>query len=378
MTKTKSLILAGGIGLLAAGTAMAENYRLTTYAPPSEAASIHQRFIAETLAEKTNGEISFEIFYASSLVPAKEQMKAVGGGVAHGGFQAAGYIPSDLPLNNALTAYGFLETNATAIGMAFADWGMHDPMALEQYYKANVVPFGGFSTPTYPFICNTSEPITSLEQFQGLKVRFPGGANAALTQHLGGVPVSIPGNELYQALQTGAIDCAGILAGFLNIDNSLEEVSKSVTLANFTGSYNSPVHLANRDFWSGLSTEHRAIYLDTTARAAAKMQIHFNVNDSKAIATARGNGHDIVELDDEFKAAVRAWVEDGVGDMAGIAKKIYGIQDPASFFASFDPYVKKWGVLIRGMDDVNDEDALTQVIMDNMYNDLDPATYGVK
>ena len=375
--KLHTLMLSGGLALAMAHSASAEPYRLTTYAPPNEAASIHQTFIADTLREKTDGAIDFEIFYASTLVPAKEQMSAIGDGVAHAGFQAMGYIPSDAPLNNALTAYGFLETNPTAIAMAFADWTMHDEGAMSQYVKANVVPFGGFSTPTYPFICNTDEPITSLEQFQGLKVRFPGGANAKLTQDLGGVAVNIPGNEIYQALQTGSIDCAGILAAWLNIDNSLEEVSNSVTLANFTGSYNSPVHLANRDFWKGLTDEQRAIYLETTARASAKMQIFFNTNDQKAIDMAKANGHAIVNLDDEFQAAVDEWVANGVGDMAGVARDTYGIEDPDAFFATFDPYVKKWGELIRGMEDVNDEDALTQIILDNMYNDLDPATYGM-
>jgi TRAP-type C4-dicarboxylate transport system substrate-binding protein len=377
MKFTKVILMASAMATSFAATAYAEKYRLTTYAPPNEAASIHQTYIADTLREKTNGAIDFEVFYASTLVPAKEQMKAIGNGVAHAGFQAMGYVPSDAPMNGALTAYGFIEQNATAIAMAFADWGMHDAGALAQYAKNNVLPFGGFSTPTYPFICNTDEPITSLKQFQGLKVRFPGGANAKLTQDLGGVPVNIPGNEIYQALQTGAIDCAGILAGWLNIDNSLDEVSKSVTLANFTGSYNSPVHLANLDFWRSLTNEQRAIYLETTARASAKMQIKFNTDNDKALATTAALGHPIVELDDEFKAAVQAWVDDGVGDMAGVAKSTYGIEDPAAFFATFDPYVKKWGALIRGMENVNDEDALTQMIMDNMIGDLDPASYGM-
>jgi TRAP-type C4-dicarboxylate transport system substrate-binding protein len=373
----RNTLIAAGIGLMLASTASAESYRLSTYSPPTETSSFYQTYIADTLREKTGGAIDFDMFYGSTLVPAKEQMKATGNGVAQATFQPAGYLPSDLPLNNALTAYGFIETNPTAIGMAFADWNMHDAAALAQYEKANVVPFGGFSTPTYPFICNTKEPITSLSQFKGLKIRFPGGANAALTQHLGGVAVNIPGNEIYQALQTGAIDCAGILAAWLNIDNSLEEVSKSVTLAKFTGSYNSPIHLANRDFWQSLTDEQRQIYLETTARASAKMQIHFNTSDSKAIETARANGHQIVELDDEFKAAVQAWVDDGVGDMAGVAKDTYGIEDPAAFFATFDPYVKKWSALIGGMSDVNNEDELTQLILDNMMNDLDPSKYGM-
>lgn len=377
MKNAISLLVAGAACLALGSSALAETYRLTTYAPPNEAASTANTWIAEEIARKTNGEITFEIFYASTLVPAKEQMRAVGDGVAHVGFQPASYIPSDLPLNNALTPYGFLETNPTAMGMAFADWSMHDAAALEQYTKANVVPFGGFSTPTYPAICNTSKPITSLAQWKGLKVRFPGGANAKLTQDLGGVAVNIPGNELYQALQTGSIDCAGILAGFLNIDNSLQEVSKSVTLLDFSGSFNSPIQVYNRDFWKSLTDDQRKIIMEATARGSARMQIKFNTDNQKALDTAQAAGHSIVEPDAEFKAAVKAWVDNGVGDMAGIARATYGVQDPEALFASIDPYVKKWHDLINAMADVNDEDALTKVILDNMYNDLDPARYGM-
>lgn len=377
MKTVKSLLLASSLGLAFAATASAENYRFTTYAPPNEAASQTNTWVTEEIARKTDGEVSFEMFYASTLVPAKEQMRAVGSGVAHGGFQPASYLPSDLPLNNALTAYGFIEPNATAMAMAFADWTMHDPEALAQYEEANVIPFGGFSTPTYPLICNTDEPITSLDQFQGLKVRFPGGANAKLTQDLGGVPVNIPGNEIYQALQTGAIDCAGILAAWLNIDNSLQEVSTSVTLANWTGSFNSPLTLFNRDFWQDLTDEQRQIALEATARGTAKMQITFNTNNDKALAMAQEAGVELVEPDAEFKAAVQEWVDNGVGDMAGVAKDTYNVEDPAALFASIDPYVAKWHELIMGMENVNDEDALTQIILDNMYNDLDPSSYGM-
>lgn len=377
MKLIKALSLGTAISIGLSSMAAAETYRMTLYAPPTEGASIHNTWMAEQMAERTGGEVEFEIFYAGSLVPAPGQMKAVGDGVAQTGFQPMGYVPSDAPLNNALTAVGFVEPNATVMAMAFADWGMHNERAIAQYNKNNVVAFGGFSTPTYPFICNTSEPITSLDQFQGLKVRFPGGANAALTTSLGGVPVSIPGNEIYQALQTGAIDCAGILAAWLNIDNSLEEVSKSVTLANFVGSYNSPTNLANKDWWASLTTEQRGIWMELSARASAKFQIYFNTNDQKAIDMAAANGHEIVELDDEFKAAVQAWVDDGLGDQAGIAKSTYGVEDPDAFFAEFMPYVTKWHDIITAMPEVNDEDALTQVILDNMYADLDPATYGV-
>lgn len=377
MTTTRTLTVATAIGMALTGAATAQDYRMATFDPPNGGAATQQAYIAQQMAERTNGEISFEVFYASSLVPPNRHMQAIGSGVAHAGFHSASYTPSELRLSNAMTGFGFIERDPTVIGMAFADWTMNDPEARAQYTDEGILPFGGFSTPTYPLICNTAQPITSPAQFEGLKVRFPGGSNAALTQHLGGVAVNIPGNELYQALQTGTIDCAGILAGYLNIDNNLQEVAQSVTLTNWSGSFNSPIHLVNLNFWRGLTNEQRQIYFEVTARATAQMQTTYNINDELALNTAREFGLEIVEPDAELQAAVDAWVEDGVGDMAGIASSVHGIEDPEAFFASFQPYLDEWRGLIDGMENVNDVDALTQVILDNMYSGLDPAMYGM-
>lgn len=374
----KSLVAAGGFCLVLAGGASAETYRIAHFQPDSDSTVITVRWFADQMAKETDGRIEFEVFSGSVLFPAKAHLQAVGDGVVQEGFHNAGYTPSELPLSNALSSYGFIEPDPTTIGAAFADWVMHDPAGQEEYFSHNVVPIGGFSTPSYPIICNTSEPITEIDQMKGLKIRFPGGANAKLTQDLGGVAVNIPAGEIYQALQSGAIDCAGILASWLNIDNSLDEVSQSTTLMDWTGAYTSPLQLYNRDFWSGLSTEDRALIFKLAARAQAKLQIRFNTDNQKALDASAAKGHPVVEPGESIQKAVAEWVDNGVGDMAGVAKDTYGVEDPEALFESFHPYVEKWRGLVDGMKDPNDEDELTQLLLDNMFNDLDPATYGVK
>jgi len=302
----------------------------------------------------------------------------VGDGVAQEGFHTSGLTPSELPLSNALAGSGFIETDPTAIAAAFADWVMHDPAGYREYRDHNVVPLGAFSTPAYGIHCNTSEPITTLDQLKGLKIRWPGGMASKLTQDLGGIPVNIPAVEIYQALQTGQIDCAGILAVWLNVDNKLEEVTSSSTLLNWEGSFNSPVHVFNADFWKGLTAEQRKIVMDLAARSQAKIQINFNTANQKAYDDAVANGHQVVEPDEAVHAAVAEWVAAGLGGRTDIARDAYGVQDPEALYASFEPYMEKWGALIRGMADPNDEEELTRLFLDNMYNDLDPATYGME
>ena len=108
------------------------------------------------------------------------------------------------------------------------------------------------------------------------------------------------------------------------------------------------------------------------------MQVRFNTQNDQAIETARAYGLQIVEPDAEFQAAVQAWIEAGVGDMAGAARTTYGIQDPDAFFASFMPYVEEWSALIAGMNDINDVDEMTALIMEHMMGDIDVNVWGMQ
>jgi hypothetical protein len=130
------------------------------------------------------------------------------------------------------------------------------------------------------------------------------------------------------------------------------------------------------------AAEHGTLFLDEigelSARAQAKAQIGFDTNQRASFEAAVAKGHVVVEPDASITDAVAAWVEAGVGDMAGIAMSTYGVQDPEALFASFAPYVEKWRGLVGGMADQWNEDELTALIIANLYDNLDPATYGVE
>lgn len=359
------------------GTAVAETYRWSQWQPDQEATLIGNRLFAERVCEATQGEICFEIYSGGALMPPKSHLQGIGDGVVQGGNVTQSYTPSDLPLSNALSAYYFVAPDPTVIGAAYADWAMHDPMALAEWQGHNVIGLGGFSTPSTPIVCNTTQPITELEQFQGLKIRFPSGANAKLAEDLGAVVVIIPAPEIYQALQVGQIDCAGIPLPWLNIENSLEEVSKSTTLLNWGTSFQAPLQILNRDFWQSLTNDQRGEMFKAAAMAHANVQVGYNNNAQRAADAAAGRGYIIAEPGDSIKEAVAEWVDAGVGDMAGVARDLYGVKDPEALFASFSPYVEKWRALIAEIEDPNDVDALTKVFYENMYDDLDPMTYGM-
>ena len=77
----------------------------------------------------------------------------------------------------------------------------------ELYAKYNMVSFNGGNTGTQMGGWGRKE-IKSVADFKGLKMRLGGGLVGEVMSKLGAVPQSIPGGEIYQALEKGTIDAA--------------------------------------------------------------------------------------------------------------------------------------------------------------------------
>lgn len=68
----------------------------------------------------------------------------------------------------------------------------------------------------------------------------------------------------------------------------------------------------------------------------------------------------------------------GVGDMAGVARDTYRVEDPEALFALFRTYSDKWSGLLAQMPDRHDEAALVALIKTNLFDRIDVATYGME
>lgn len=373
------LVALPSLGALAMSTATgagAETYRLSMWNGPNEPTVIANQFFVEEIERATNGEISFEMFTGAAILPANSHLQGTGDGVVQVGQVTVGYTPKELPLSSSISGFGFIENDPIAIGAAYADWAMHDPAVLGEFKSHNILPMAGFATSEYSLMCNTSQAITEAEQFKGLKVRAYGLTNS-LVQFMGGIPVGVSAAEAYQALQTGALDCASLSANWLR-DGNLQEVTKWTTLTAWAPAFSSPQLSVNMDFWQSLTDEQRAVFLETAAKTEARAHMLYAAAASTALDDAVASGRtSVAEPGESLNQAVADWIDAGVGDMVGVARDTYGIKDPEAVFSSFEPYVEKWGALVRSMKDRNDEAELVQLLWDNMFSDLDPATWGM-
>ena len=120
--------------------------------------------------------------------------------------------------------------------------------------------------------------LKSVEDLRGLKMRIPGMAGEVL-RRAGGSPITLPGSELYQALQSGAIDATEWVGPWNDVAFGFYREAK---FYYWPGFHEPGAQLGagfNLDLWNDLSLQERAI-IENACRAANHLSLaqyaHFN------------------------------------------------------------------------------------------------------
>ena len=374
--KTLALALTSSAILTLGSQIASAQQMLSTWLEPNHIITLeaHQGW-ANLVKEATKGEIDFEVFVGGALIPAKSTMQGTADGLAQVGFHTATYTPSDLPVSNALADMGFETPDAYVMSLAFGDFMMNDAEGYNDWRKNGVIFGGSYSTPIYYFICR--EPVKTLADVKGKRVRMPGGGWARFGQEIGVVGVNVPSSEIYTAFERGSVDCTASDPTHLTSGATLMEVAKSVTLLKMSPFYAGVTYAYNPTFWKGLTDEQRRTLFDQSARAMARMQIHYDKEAQDALEKAKAAGVTLIEPDATLQKAYDDWAAGGVGGMAEIAKSTHGIADPEALYARFRPYVAKWQGLFASVDR-HDEEAVTKVIKENLFDQINVSTYGME
>ncbi|CAM3787918.1 TRAP transporter substrate-binding protein [Litorimonas haliclonae] len=158
--------------------------------------------IAKAVREMTDGRLDIKVYAAGELVGALECFGATSSGAADM-YHAAEYYWQG-------KAKGFSFFTAVPMGMTateimgWIDYGGGQALWDDLSDDFNIKPFqaGNTGHQTGGWF---KRPINSAEDFRGLKIRMPG-LGGDVIRAMGGAAVNIPGGEIYQSLQSGAID----------------------------------------------------------------------------------------------------------------------------------------------------------------------------
>ncbi|MFD2858273.1 hypothetical protein ACFSZS_30840 [Seohaeicola zhoushanensis] len=192
------------------GAASAKDLRIALGLPDIYAA--YEPLVAFGKTLETELQLPAKV-YAMSLLTLAETAGGVRDGLTDIGFVVFPYHPVEfsevnLPANlSMLATVGAPNANpGAAMAGAMMEYTLLNcPDCLTQMKANNQVYLSGTSTPPYRLLC--SKPIVTADNVTGARLRAGAANYARWTDALGGSAVTVPGNETYDAMSQGVVDC---------------------------------------------------------------------------------------------------------------------------------------------------------------------------
>jgi TRAP-type mannitol/chloroaromatic compound transport system substrate-binding protein len=219
-----------------------------------------------SIIERTSGELALVPFAADDISSIFEMMDAVAGGVLDG----MHWFPIYWPATGRMPAGAFLSSFPMGLDhphqwdMLFNSYGGTE-LARELYAKQGLY-FVGHVHHDLNLI-HSKKPIRSLDDFKELEIRMPGGLIAECFAAVGARTVTLPGPDVYSALEAGAIDAADFVGPAINYSLGFAEVSDYIVMGPpATPCLHQPVDLMEISFnlqvWNGLPDHLKGILID--------------------------------------------------------------------------------------------------------------------
>lgn len=372
-----TIIAAALLSLAPLGSAYAADVTVTasTWLPPQHQYSRYlYTYWAERVPLYAGDDLKVEVELGSPRVTALGNLAEIGDGLADVSGHFAQYTPSDLPVGNATEELGMTFDDPRVIMGAAADFNMTDPQQQAEWAGHNVVFGGAYATNHYKLICN--EPITSLEEIKGAKLRLPGRAPAEWANEVGAVTVSFNTNEQYGALDKGALTCTTTTAADAYV-RKLYEVAPHITDMPITLFWAGLGHGYNRQKWEELTVDQRKALLYAEADAMAALIVDGTLlEEEEARKKLEAEGVTFHKPQEDLTASLEAFKAAQPGKAVAIVEDKFGLENAEDLLNRFQATVDKWTALLADVP-VEDKDALSALIKEQVIDKLDLETYGI-
>jgi TRAP-type transport system periplasmic protein len=257
-----AVLVAGGLLLGDAGLApdpvVAQGrtivWNLPHVAAPTYYHTINLNAFAAKVKELSGGRMEIRVHPASSLYPGPEMIPAVVDGRAEIAPVLSAYL-TDLFLEMGVLELPFMTSSIDEHRKAAEALR---PFYTEALARRNLKLLTVHTWPSQQLF--SAQPIRTLADWRGKKLRVYGAESADLVRVLGGAPVSIPFGEVYTALQRGVVD--GAMTSATNAEPmKFFEVSKYLNYWYLTGASIEWL-AANQKAWDALPADLQAVVLD--------------------------------------------------------------------------------------------------------------------
>lgn len=253
--------------------------------------------------------MTFEPFWAGSLLPITDTYAGITDGRATAGYLNSAYVADEAPLWT-VAEVPFTTSDSEAQLRAFADLAVSDPLFSAGFEGAGLKPI--FFIPLGSSTLGTHIPVDELSDLEGLRLRSTGLMEGAV-QAAGAETVFIPISEVFESLQRDTVDgWSSINFEFLPVLD-YQTVREYITHSGI-GIAQSIAVFMNADVYSQLSDEQKAA-IDAGAQAVIDQGLAILTRDQDASCAAIAEaGGTVSALSDEVNEEWRALAEQQVID----------------------------------------------------------------
>lgn len=294
-------------------------------------------YIAEDVKRMSGGRIQMKVFEPKALVPAFEITEAVKDNKLQAGYTWLGYDQGRIKAAPLIAAVPFGFDPQEYMAWWYEGGGRQ---LGEELYKAHNI---------HPILCGLTGPETagwyqkemnSLEDFKGLKIRFAGLGGKVL-QKIGASVTMLPGGELFQALEKGAIDATEYATPPADTRLGLYKIAKYNYFPGWHQTFTSFHFVVNLDVWNGMSEANKAIVDTACTAGVVKNLARAEALSGPQLEENKSKGVKVMKFSDEMLHQLRDVYEEVVAEqVAGDAnfKKIYDAQQ--AFHKSYQAWSK--------------------------------------
>jgi len=248
---------------------------------------------AKTLS---NGRLDFQYFPAQQLGKLQDMLKVSQKGLADISYVGVPFFTGQLPLNSvALLPFWYTSTEGTAIYSRMVEGSTE----LQQEWANNHVRPILIATTSQYDIQTSDVPLNHVNDVKGLRLKSSGGVFENIAKRYGVLPISMPSNEAYEAVQRGIID--GTINSFPTVQGyRLQEVSKHYTVGLRLGGFVA-AYVINEKTYNKLPADLQQVLVQAGQKAAEISSKTWDDLSAKIVENLEKSGANMYKITKENK-----------------------------------------------------------------------------
>ncbi len=269
----------------------------------------------KSIEAKSGGELKFQCFPAKAVAADNNALfDAVRNGVIQGMNPFTLYWSGKIPASVFLSSYPAGPDQPHQWDTMFYSMGMLEK-TREIYKKFGLFYVGPIQHDAN--IIHSKKPVNSLADLKGMKIRVPGGMVAEVFQQFGVSTVSLPGSDIFPALEKGTIDAADYVGPAVNYELGFSQVTDYIIFGPpGVMSIYQPVDLMDLTVslraWNSISPELQQLVEDEVRIYSQKHYLAIQERNIAAMEKFRAEGDKVTRLSQEDvdawrKAAIPIW-----------------------------------------------------------------------